>query len=44
MENLELYKWFIKHRRWVKIEKDNNIGIKDYVFLDSNRQIIQTKK
>ena len=38
------YKWFIKHRRWVKIEKDNNIGIKDYVFLDSNRQIIQTKK
>ena len=38
------YKWFIKHRRWVKIEKDNNISIKDYVFLDSNRQIIQTKK
>jgi len=38
------YKWFIKHRRWVKIEKDNNIGVKDYVFLDSNRQIIQTKK
>ena len=38
------YKWFIKHRRWVKIEKDNNIGIKDYVFLDSNSQIIQTKK
>ena len=38
------YKWFIKYRRWVKIEKDNNIGIKDYVFLDSNRQIIQTKK
>ena len=23
------YKWFIKHRRWVKIEKDNNIGVKD---------------
>ena len=38
------YKWFIKHRRWVKIEKDNNISIKDYVFLDANRQIIQTKK
>ena len=38
------YKWFIKHRRWVKIEKDNNIAIKDYVFLDGNRQIIQTKK
>ena len=26
------------------LEKDNNIAIKDYVFLDSNRQIIQTKK
>ena len=38
------YKWFIKYRRWVKIEKDINIGLKDYVFLDSNRQIIQTKK
>ena len=38
------YKWFIKHRRWVKIEKDNNISVKDYVFLDANRQIIQTKK
>ncbi len=38
------YKWFIKHRRWVRIESDGNIGIKDYVFLDSNGQIIQTKK
>ena len=38
------YKWFIKYRGWVKIEKDNNIGVKDYVFLDANRQIIQTKK
>ena len=38
------YKWFLKYRKWVKIEQDNNIGIKEYVFLDSNKQRIQTKK
>ena len=38
------YKWFLKYRKWVKIEQDNNIGIKEYMFLDSNNQRIQTKK
>lgn len=38
------YKWFLKYRKWVKIEQDNNIGIKEYTFLDSNNQRIQTKK
>ena len=38
------YKWFLKYRKWVKIEQDNNIGIKEYMFLDSNNQRIETKK
>ena len=45
MPNYPLGKYFPGYKRkWVKIEQDNNIGIKEYVFLDSNKQSIQTKK
>jgi len=38
------YKWFIKYRRWVKIEQDAELTIKDYLILDSEGQKIETKK
>ncbi len=38
------YKWFIKYRRWVKIQQDPDLSIKDFLILDSEGQTIETKK
>ena len=38
------YKWFIKYRRWVKIQQDPDLSIKDFLVLDSEGQKIETKK
>jgi ribonuclease G len=34
-------KWFLKYKRWVKVEKDTSLGITEFKFINEQAEEIE---